>query len=55
MSAGIPPSPERIGHEFQRPELLAPALVHRPNVPRSRPNHEKHAFLRDAVLHLAIP
>jgi ribonuclease III len=44
----------RIGHSFQRPELLALAVVHRSSRARAGDNNEQLEFLGDAVLGLAV-
>jgi len=49
-----PTLPERLGHVFRNPALLALALVHRSALGRAGRNNEKLEFLGDAVLDLAI-
>ncbi|HEY7704143.1 MAG TPA: ribonuclease III [Acidimicrobiia bacterium] len=47
---------EALGHEFRRPQLLSAALTHRSYTAENpeAANNERHEFLGDAVLQLAI-
>ena len=51
MSAALDALQHRLGHHFQRPELLARALIHRSF---GAEHNERLEFLGDAVLSLAV-
>ena len=51
MSAALDDLQRRLGHRFQRPELLARALTHRSY---GADHNERLEFLGDAVLSLAV-
>ena len=51
MSAALDNLQRRLGHRFQRPELLARALTHRSY---GADHNERLEFLGDAVLSLAV-
>ncbi|RYH00668.1 MAG: ribonuclease III, partial [Alphaproteobacteria bacterium] len=51
MSVVLEALQQRLGHRFQRPELLARALTHRSY---GADHNERLEFLGDAVLSLAV-
>lgn len=54
VSADLRALQTRLGHEFQRPELLVRALTHSSLASVTRPSNERLEFLGDRVLGLAM-
>ncbi|QUS36523.1 ribonuclease III [Falsirhodobacter algicola] len=54
ISADLRLLQSRLGHEFQRPELLVRALTHSSIASPTRPSNERLEFLGDRVLGLAM-
>ncbi|WP_435166131.1 ribonuclease III [Falsirhodobacter sp. 1013] len=54
LSADLRALQTRLGHEFQRPELLVRALTHSSIASATRPSNERMEFLGDRVLGLSI-
>ena len=54
LAADLAAFASRIGHDFQRPELLARAVTHASLSSPTRPSNERLEFLGDRVLGLSI-